>query len=187
MKAKNPDTGLNQKREAFCQAFVRLGVGSDAYINAGYSYKTKTKKSIHEAASRLLKEGKVSARIEELQKEVAERNKITIDELVKDLAGMVRFDIAQMYNADGTLKSIHEMSPQARAMITEIDTFEEYSGTGNKRKLVGHTKSLKIIKKLDAVEKLMKHLGGYKKDNEQKKPEILINWSEERTYEAPKK
>ena len=186
MRSKNPDTGLTQKREAFCQAFVRLGNSSNAYREC-YSTSNMKPETVNNRAYELLKNGDIKARIEVLQKEVADRNKITIDELVKDLAGMVRFDIAEMYKSDGSLKPIHEMSPQARAMITEIDTFEEFSGTGKKRKLIGHTKSLKIIRKLDAVEKLMKHLGGYKKDNEQKKPEILINWNEERTYEAPKK
>ncbi|URM37149.1 terminase small subunit [Flavobacterium anhuiense] len=76
-------------QEAFAQAYVRSGIGADAYKEAGYSYKNKSDKSIHEAASRILNNGKVAARVKELQAEVAaiakEKFQITSEEMLRQL------------------------------------------------------------------------------------------------------
>lgn len=185
MQSKDTHTLLTKKQEDFCQAYIRLGDKSAAYREA-YSTSKMKPESINRKSFELFNEVKIRSRVEVLQKEVAIRNKITIDELVQTLAGMVRFDIAELYNEKGALKPIHEMSPEARRMISELDTYEEFYGFGEDKQLIGYTKKVKTIRKLDAIEKLMKHLGGYSKDNEQKKPEIHVNWNEQKTYENPK-
>ena len=45
---------------------------------------------------------------------------------------------------------------------------EEYEGSGEDRRLVGHVKKYKVTEKTSAIDKLMKHLGLFEKDNEQK-------------------
>ncbi|MFI2744189.1 hypothetical protein ACG2LH_15755 [Zhouia sp. PK063] len=44
-------------------------------------------------AVELFNNGNIKVRVEELQKEIAERNKITVDECVSLLASLARFDI----------------------------------------------------------------------------------------------
>jgi terminase small subunit-like protein len=82
---------LTEKQEAYCQAYIVLGNQSDAYREA-YDASGMAKNSIWVAASRLHNEANVALRIDALRNELYQRNKITIDELVSDLAGMVRFD-----------------------------------------------------------------------------------------------
>ncbi len=168
---------LTIKQEAFCQAYIRTGDKSAAYREA-YSSERMKPESIHVRACKLSNETKISTRIAELRAEIIERNKITIDELVSEMAGMVRFDIADIYDENGNLKSIHDIPRHARMSIAGIETLEEFGFSEGERILVGHTKKIKLLSKLDAVEKLMKHLGGYEKDNNQK-ANILI--PEERT------
>lgn len=106
----------------------------------------------------------ITQRIKELQAEHYERNKASIDELVNVLSGMVRFDIADLYDENGNLLPIKEMPLIARQMISELTSDEIKMGGQS----IGEVKKVKTIAKLDAVEKLMKHLGGYEKDNKQK-------------------
>ena len=77
--------GLTARQDAFAQAYLRTLSGAEAYREA-YSTKTKRENTIHSAASRLLAHSKVAARIVGLQKEAADRNEITVDKIVAELA-----------------------------------------------------------------------------------------------------
>jgi phage terminase small subunit len=176
---------LTVKQEAFCQAYIKLGTKSAAY-RASYSCENMKDETINTKAYILFKKENVGARIQQLQNELKERNRITIDELVIELANMVRFDIADLYNEDGSLKNIHQMPKAARQMIMQLESFEEFSGFGPDKELIGFTKKVKMIPKLDAIEKLMKHLGGYKLDNEQKTTNIFIGDERKQRLEALK-
>jgi len=68
---------LTPKQEAFALGVV-CGLNlSDAYRRAGY--KGGTRKTVNEAASRLYKNSKVIARIEELHRPIVERTQITLE------------------------------------------------------------------------------------------------------------
>ncbi|MEC4050579.1 terminase small subunit [Flavobacterium sp. SUN046] len=163
MKTNN----LTKKQEDFCQAYMKYGDMSAAYREA-YKCNNMKPESINIQGFKTFNLPKIALRIKELQSEVAERNKISIDELVQNLSGMVRFDPAEIYDENGALKSIHDIPKAARQMIAELNVDEiNYNGT-----IIGHTKKLKLFDKLAAIEKLMKYLGGYEKHNEQKQQQI---------------
>lgn len=75
---------LTPKQEAFCLAYIRCGNGLQAYREAGYSPRMSDK-SATEAASRMLRDAKVVARIEELRKPVAAEAGITLENHLRDL------------------------------------------------------------------------------------------------------
>ena len=91
---------LTPKQEAFCQAYIQTGKKSAAY-RMSYNCSKMKNESINRKAVELFDNGNVTARIEQLQSAVAERNKITIDEIVSSLADMVRFEIAELYDDKG--------------------------------------------------------------------------------------
>lgn len=165
---------LTIKQESFCQAYIRLGDKSAAYREA-YSCENMKPETIHERSSRLSNEYKISTRIEALQDEVKKRNDITIDEIVSRLADMLDFDLADLYDSNGILKNIHSIPKKARLMIAQLDTDEIVL----KNKFTGQSKKVKIFDKLNVIEKLMKHLGGYEKDNRQKETIVNIAVSKE--------
>lgn len=72
------------KQENFAQYFVETGNASEAYRKA---YKTDGMKpeTIHRKAKELMDNGKITARIEELQAEHRERHKLTVDDLLDEL------------------------------------------------------------------------------------------------------
>lgn len=159
---------LTEKQENYCRNYVVCGNQSAAYRIA-YDADSMNSNTVAVEACKLHADPNISIRIKELQQDVWERNKIVIDELIHSLAGMVRFDPATFYEDNGSFRSIHNMPLETRQMITEMTVFEEFipDGAGG-RELIGYTKKVKSIDKLAAIEKLMKHLGGYEKDNKQK-------------------
>lgn len=60
---------LTPKQEVFVQGIIKGLSQADAYRNA-YSCKNMSDKTIHEAASRLMADSKVSARVKELREQV---------------------------------------------------------------------------------------------------------------------
>ena len=76
---------LTAKQEKFCQNIVSGMSQADAYRDA-YNVKTKNNKSIWELSSQLADNIKVSSRIAELRKPVAEKAQITLASHLEDLA-----------------------------------------------------------------------------------------------------
>ena len=162
---ENEELKLTHKEELYCQNYVVCMNQSTAYRLA-FEADAMNSNSVAVEACRLHSNPNITLRIKAIQKEAYERNKATIDELVNTLSNMVRFDIAELYDDDGNLLPIKQMPLTARQMISELIS-DEIRIAGQ---TIGETKKVKTIAKLDAVEKLMKHLGGYEKDNFQKKP-----------------
>lgn len=68
---------MTQKQENFCLAYIETGNASEAYRKA-YPGTRMSDKTLNEAASRLLKNSKVVARLEELRKPATESAQITL-------------------------------------------------------------------------------------------------------------
>jgi len=160
---------LTIKQEAFCQAFILHGDKSEAYRGA-YNTSRMKPETVNRNAFELFNDNKITTRISYLRKQIEEDNKTTIGEIVSTLSDMLRFDIGELYDENGKLKNIHDIPKKARLMISQLDSDEIKAYEGGETIIIGQTKKLKVFDKLNAVEKLMKHLGGYEKDNEQKAP-----------------
>jgi len=158
---------LTEKQERFCQAYIEFGNKSEAYRQA-YDAEAMNSNTVHVKACELFKDGNVTVRIEELQKEARERNKVKIDDVLDYLANMIKFDIAELYEEDGRMKSIHDIPKPHREMISSVKVYEDFMSIDGQREKVGETKEVRLLNKLDVIEKFMKHFGGYEKDNGQK-------------------
>lgn len=159
-KVDESSATLTPKQRRFCEEYITDLNGTQAAIRAGYSERTATV-----VASENLTKPNVQSYIKQLQSEIQERNRITIDELVQALASFVRLDPKDLFDDNGLVKSLNDMPENARKCITELKLMEISSVDGP----IGMMKTIKLTSKLEAIEKLMKHLGGYEKDNEQKK------------------
>lgn len=91
------DTKLTVKQENFCNYYVETGNASIAYRKA-YSCDRMKDKTINERASRLLKEYKISTRVEVLQAELQKRSDISKDEAVRFLSHVVRANYLDYVN-----------------------------------------------------------------------------------------
>jgi phage terminase small subunit len=72
--------GLNDKQERFCQEYVIDLNATQAAIRAGYS-----KKTAYSLGQRLLKKVEIIARVEELKKEIADKNKLSAEWVIEEL------------------------------------------------------------------------------------------------------
>jgi phage terminase small subunit len=72
------------KQEAFCLAYVETGNASEAYRRAYAADKMKPE-VIAVKASELLRHGKVTVRLSELQNDIQKRHEITVDDLIAEL------------------------------------------------------------------------------------------------------
>ena len=75
---------LTLKQEHFIKVYIETGNASEAYRIAYDADKMKAE-TIHRKASELMNNGKIRARLNELQTEHKERHNMTVDDLIKEL------------------------------------------------------------------------------------------------------
>jgi phage terminase small subunit len=63
---------------------------------------------------------------------------------------------------------LDELDDYTAASVASFEVQELFAGSGEERKLIGYTKKVKLWDKNAALDKLMRHLEAYKRDNEQK-------------------
>jgi phage terminase small subunit len=74
---------LNPKQEKFCQLYVKLGNGSEAYRQAYNS--TAKPESVHVRASELLSDSKVSVRVDGIREALKANHGITLKNILDEL------------------------------------------------------------------------------------------------------
>lgn len=158
---------LTPKQEKFCLAFIESANGSQAYRKA-YNAARMKDKQVHEEASKLLATPKIAQRVNELRALVAEKTAVKEARVLEECARLGLYDPRKLFRADGSPKDITELDDATAAAITGLEVMEVWQGTGKDRVFVGYLKKYKLADKNPALEKLMKHLGMFEKDNKQK-------------------
>jgi phage terminase small subunit len=117
---------LTSKQENFCHAFIELGNASDAY-RAAYDAEKMKEETIWRSAHDVLKNPKVSARIEELRKPVVERVRITLESHLDEMQRLK--DIAlQKDNINAALAAEMGRAKAAGLYVTKTENKTEISG-----------------------------------------------------------
>lgn len=75
---------LTPKQERFCLLYIELGNASEAYRQS-YDCKKMADSTVNRKAKELIDNGKITARIAELQAEIKQRHNITVDDLLEEL------------------------------------------------------------------------------------------------------
>lgn len=141
---------LNDKQKRFCEEYLKDMNGTQAAIRAGYS--EKTAKSI---ANENLTKPDIQTYIKELQADVQKRNEISIDEIVQNLIEIKNrcMQNVPVMTYDKVKKDYVQVQDENGRGIWKFDA----AGA------------------LKALDLLMKHLGGYNADNQQKQSTITNN------------
>lgn len=88
MEADGKHKALTPKQEAFAQAIVSGKSQSDAY-RAAYKVGVDTKpETVNQAASRIMADSNVSARVTELREPVIKKAQMTLESHLEDLKGL---------------------------------------------------------------------------------------------------
>lgn len=147
------------RRKRFIEALLSNGENiTNAALAAGFSPKTAASQG-----SRLLKHVEVQQALNTRRAEVLQKFQLTTDRTLQEIARLAFSDPRKFYRSDGTLKPIHELDDDCAATVASIEVDEIKAG----EIVVGVTHKLKQWDKNSALEKAMKHLGQYQRDNEQ--------------------
>lgn len=156
---------LTGKEMRFVDEYLVDLNATQAYLRSHPGAKNSTAAT---EGARLLVNPNVAEKIAERKAERAARVGITADRVLQEVARLSLFDPRKLFNANGEPVPIHELDDNTAAALAGLDVHEEYIGQGKDRKFIGYTKKYKLADKGANLERLMKHLGLFEKDNSQK-------------------
>ena len=165
---------LTEKQKRFCDEYLVDLNGTQAAIRAGYS-----KKTANEQAARMLANVSFQQYLNEKRNKLADKLEISQERVLKEYARIAFFDIRKVYSPTNTLIPINDMDDDAAACLAGVEVDEIHEGFGENRQLIGHTVKVKLANKIAALDSLGKHLGLFERDNDQKKPEVLVPFSDD--------
>lgn len=157
---------LTNKQEAFAQAVITKNTLSDAYRKA-YDCAGMSDKAINAEASGLNKHPEITLRIAELRDRAEKAADVALDRWMREQARIAYADLADIFNDDGSLKLLSEMTADARAAIASIEIESRVDGKGENAETV-IIKKVKLHSKTAAQESIGRALGAYEKDNRQR-------------------
>ena len=111
---------LTPQQEKFCASYAVEGNGQNAAIQAGYA-----PKYARQQGYKILKNGRVASRIEELRAELRDRHSATADNIVERYRKMAMGDPLSLVVADGDtglsrFKTPDELTDDERGMIADV-------------------------------------------------------------------
>lgn len=135
---------LNPKQRRFVSEYVKDQNGTQAAIRAGYS-----KKTAQEQSSQLLSKLMIQSAVQEKLEALSEKSDLKALEVRESVLRLMRFDPRRAFNADGTMKRIHEMPEDVIQAVSGIDADES----------AGEIKRLRFTDRVRVIELAAKILG----------------------------
>lgn len=148
------------RRARFAQEYVKDLNGTQAALRAGYA-----ESGAKVTASRLLTDANVRADIDARLAKAAAVAEITVERTLKEIARIAYGDPRTLFDAQGNLRPLHEISDDSAAMLASVESMEEYDGRGEERVAVGMTRKVKTWSKVKALDQCMAFLGMHKSVN----------------------
>lgn len=145
---------LTGRQEAFCNEYLVDLNGTKAAIRAGYS-----PVSAAEVASQNLRMSNIQARISQLRESTGKGYNITRERIAQELARISFFDIRNIFDDNGKLKSPEDWSDEEAAAVSGLETEQLTEGYGNDKVVIGQLKKVKITDKKGALDSLAKLMG----------------------------
>jgi hypothetical protein len=155
---KDSITGLTVKQEAFCVELVKSGDGNaSAVYRKTYNAAKMSAHLINQSAYRLTKLRKVEARIAALRADALKKQELSIEEVLEEVRRIAFVDPLSIYGADGKVLPMEDIPEGTRHAIASLII-----------KANGET-VVKFCEKTQALDRLMRFLGMYEKDNVQRR------------------
>lgn len=139
---------LTVKQENFCNYYLESGNASEAYRRA-YSCGNMAPDTINRKAVELLNNGKITARVGQLQAILQERSDISKDEAVRELSNIVRARVTDVLFAKGTTIKIKNLEDLPDHVVSCISVMKKVKGGIE----------IKLYDKISAIDRLSKMLG----------------------------
>lgn len=158
---------LTYRQKQFCENFIKGMQADEAYRKA---FDTDNQKTIKPNVSRLFRNPKIKEYIDKIR--LPELKKSTYlpsaKNVIREIAKLSFSNIKDFYHADGSHKQMSELTDLQAAAIRQIRTITD-TNTGK----IYH--EIVLYNKLEALEKLVRHLGLYEVDNKQQANKVNLN------------
>lgn len=163
------DKKLTAKQEKFCQEYLVDLNATQSAIRAGYS--VDTARAIgHEN----LTKPDIQLRLTELRTELNNQNGNLAQQVIDELKKIGFSNIQDFVQTGNEVKDISTLDRDKAAVISSIKKSKTTFGDGEGNEGEKETVEFKMWDKLNALEKLGKHLGIFEADNKQKKAVITV-------------
>ena len=150
-------TLLTEKEERFCYEWIAEPNQTKAALRAGYS-----PRRARQTGAEIMARPQVQAFIKQLQAEQRQRMKGIVERVQAERAAIAFFDPIDLFDADGNMKRLEDMPPEARRCIAGIEVSEIWEGSGEDRRQIGYLKKIKLADKSASLTALERMLGLYK-------------------------
>jgi phage terminase small subunit len=177
MASPNPDT-ITDQESRFVEAYLVLGNGKQAAVEAGYSPRTAAV-----AGSRLLRRKRVKMAIDARQIAVRataeQKTGITFDRLLHELATAAFCDPGELFGPKGRLLTLEEMPERLRRAIKQCDVLERIEHRDDV--VITHRVTrIRFWDKLRALELIAKLQGHFESEATQDGArEYILRWASE--------
>jgi hypothetical protein len=162
MAARDKVTGLTSMQEQFCIEYVRSADGnSSAAYRRAYNARNMKVASIQKESNKLRWKPRIAARIVELRANAVREAELSIERVLEEIRDSAFVDPIVLFGADGELRAMEDIPEHARRAIASFVV----QGDGKVR--------VKLCDKLQALEKLLRFLGAFEKDNAQRIHSLL--------------
>lgn len=181
----DPATGLNPMQRRFCDEYLMDFDAGAAYLRAGY--KAGNRKLAQDAASRLLANEAVKDFLASRQSALQAMAEIDQAAIMRQLAWMGMGDVRGLFNPDGSVREITELSAQQAALIQAIEVQEIEAVVDGERQVVGHTKRLRLVDRIKPVHLLGLQFGMFAQQHKHTGAVGVFDPSEHLTQEQRRK
>jgi len=149
---------MTPKQQRFVAEYIKNGMNArQAAIAAGYSTK-----SAGNEGPRLLGHPEVKEAIAKRTQKAFAKIEFGIDRTLERVAQIAFFDVKDLFDDDGSLKSIKEIPPEARTVLAGLEVTELFAGAGEEKHACGVVKKVKLADRLRALDMLMRYHSLYK-------------------------
>ncbi len=132
---------LSAKERRFVSEYLKDQNGGQAAVRAGYSAR-----SADQLASRLLRKDKVRAAVDTELARIQERAGVTQERVLAALLNIAEVDPRELFNKDGTMKSIRDFTDRLASTIASIES-DDADGAVRKIRFWDKTRALELLGK----------------------------------------
>jgi len=162
---------MTPQKERFFQEYLVDFNGQQAAIRAGYSAKSARCQS-----SRLLVDPEIQAALSAWRQYAADRAQVSAAEVIAELKALGFSNMKDYVDEGNKPKDVSTMDRYLAAAVQEVSIEEKtYKG------VTTVTRKIKLYDKLNALDKIARHLGFYEKDNLQGKTTITVGYDDDQS------
>ncbi len=160
-----------EQKEKFVQHYIQHGNGAEAYRHAyPNSRNWKNQDCCGNQAWKLLNYDQwVKDRITELRSKAEEKAVVSVARVLEEAARIAFSDPRKLFDENGNLKKIKDLDDETAAALAGFDVTTVFGGDEPI-----DVRKVRFWSKVDALEKLFKHLGLFKADNDQREKLVIV-------------